>query len=111
MGNRNFFGFFKRSQSRCYIIHGMKYIGRVVSSAAQVADPDDDVFENHEAGLMFERLALDLLRPDRSFAVLTFVVVHNLTSVLWAAIQQAFRYSLDYSNMNCVAQRVEGLLS
>jgi energy-converting hydrogenase Eha subunit E len=27
---------------------------------------------------MFERLALDFLGADRSFAVLTFIAVHNL---------------------------------
>jgi hypothetical protein len=56
----------------------MKYIGGVVSTAAKVADSDDHVFENHKTGLMFERLALDLLGSDSSFAVLTFVAEHNL---------------------------------
>jgi hypothetical protein len=60
----------------------MNFIAGVVSSAARVADPDDDVFENYKAGLMLERLALDLLRPYRSVAVLTLVVVHNLCLTL-----------------------------
>jgi len=51
----------------------MKNIGRVVSSTAQIADSDDEVFENHKTGLMFEGLAFDLPRPDRSFAVFTLI--------------------------------------
>lgn len=78
MRDGNLFGSLKGPRSRSYIVHGMKYVGGVVSSAAQVTDSDDDVFENYKTGLMFERLALDLLGPNRSFAVLTSVSVHNL---------------------------------
>src|SRR6185295_11683132 len=60
-------------RSRRYIVRGMKNIGRVVSSTAQIADSDDEVFENHKTGLMFEGLAFDLPRPDRSFAVFTLI--------------------------------------
>ena len=75
----NLFGLIKWPRSRRYIIYGMKYVGGVVSSAAEVTDSNEHIFENNKTVLMFERLTLDLLGPDCSFAVLTFVAVHNLS--------------------------------
>ena len=51
------------------IVHGVQYVGRVVAIATRIAHANDDIFQNHEALLVFECLTRDSSRLDRKSVV------------------------------------------
>lgn len=57
-------------------MYRMKNLSTVVPAPALIADAYNDVLKNDELDLVFERLALNPLGANGTFAVFTSVVVH-----------------------------------
>lgn len=64
------------------LVHSVENVGAVVSVSALLTDTDGHVFQNNEPALVLKGFTLDRARLDSSFAILTWIAVHNfLTSI------------------------------
>jgi hypothetical protein len=94
MGHGHLFSSLGRDLSRGNRVHPLERVGRVVTIATLVTDPDHYVLKDHKARFVLESFALYLLLSNRSLAVLAPIselIRHISGSVtLWTVTMSAW---------------------
>ena len=83
MGNGNLVHSIERLSAGCNVVDCVKYFGAVVTHATLVANANGHAFEYDESFLVLKGFLIDLLGPDRPFAMFTHLPVEILFSGLW----------------------------
>lgn len=83
MGNGNLVHSIKRLSAGRNVVHRVKYFGAAVPHAARIADAYRYSFKNDKSLLMLKGFLIDLLGPDRPFAMFAHLPVELLLSGLW----------------------------
>ena len=80
MGHWNLGKSIKRLCARGDVVHGVNYLGTVVTHAALITNTDRNSLKYDEALLVLKRLLINLLRPDSTLTVLARVAVWGSVS-------------------------------
>jgi hypothetical protein len=110
-GRRNLLDSLEGYCSISNIVHRVKDVSTVILGSAGVACTDNYVFEDYEALLMLEGLALHFLRAHGAFAVFTTITIHRFRVMVKASIEKPVETGCERSGARGPSRKTAGLVT